>query len=107
MSAIKCSTCGHVEAMHTGAAGQCGVQFRKPTIPGARAGAHCGCEKFVHRTPAPKPLKKRFTVSRALALKYDLLVCACGHRPNNHFMDQAGKPCAQCLCTSYDERLRK
>lgn len=41
--------------------------------------------------------------SRQEALKLGLLICECGHRPNNHF-DWDDKPCAQCKCESYREK---
>lgn len=44
-----------------------------------------------------------FRMSRTQALRADLLVCRCGHRPNNHF-EHDKKPCAHCQCKSYDER---
>ncbi len=42
-------------------------------------------------------------MTRAEALSCDLLRCACGHRPNNHF-DHGNGPCAHCKCTAYRER---
>lgn len=46
-----------------------------------------------------------FKLTREEALKFDLLVCSCGHRPNNHF-DFGSKSCAHCKCKKYDERPR-
>jgi hypothetical protein len=45
----------------------------------------------------------RFTRSKALSL--GLIVCECGHPPNNHFgFDD--KPCAHCGCKKYRETVR-
>jgi hypothetical protein len=46
-----------------------------------------------------------FKFSRDEALKLDLLICSCGHRPNNHF-DFDKKSCAHCKCEKYEEQPR-
>lgn len=45
----------------------------------------------------------RFTRDNALAL--GLLVCRCGHPPNNHFGHDK-QPCAHCACKEYREIAR-
>jgi hypothetical protein len=40
------------------------------------------------------------------ALKYGLILCSCGHPPNNHF-DHGTKPCAFCDCASYEMTARR
>jgi len=44
-------------------------------------------------------------LTRNEALKFDLLVCKCGHRVNNHFEFRT-KPCAHCKCKEYSEKPR-
>ena len=41
-------------------------------------------------------------MSRETALQHGLIVCTCGHPPNNHF-DHSKKPCAHCECKKYVE----
>jgi len=49
-----------------------------------------------------KPLEKRGDVlvvemTMAQACAIDIVICECGHRPNNHF-DHGDRPCARCGC---------
>lgn len=45
------------------------------------------------------------TFTRDSALALNLLVCRCGHPPNNHFgFDK--QPCAHCKCEGYQEIAR-
>ena len=43
-----------------------------------------------------------FKFTRREALELDLLICKCGHRPNNHF-NWNKKSCAHCECKEYME----
>jgi len=48
--------------------------------------------------------KNVVALTREEALKLGIVFCTCGHPPNNHFMDQKGKPCAHCeKCQGYTE----
>jgi len=47
--------------------------------------------------------KVTFTMTRSDALIWDLLVCECRHRTNNHFGNGKGA-CAHCNCVEYRER---
>ncbi|MHA2280191.1 MAG: hypothetical protein ACXAC5_04885 [Promethearchaeota archaeon] len=51
---------------------------------------------------------KKITIelTREEALSLGLLVCKCGHPPNNHFSFD-NKPCAHCKCVEYKEIARK
>lgn len=44
------------------------------------------------------------TMTRERALELGLLVCACGHPENNHFIYEKGRPCAHCDCKALRER---
>jgi hypothetical protein len=39
--------------------------------------------------------------------KYGLIICKCGHYPNNHFDFQGKrkKPCAHCKCENYNPEI--
>jgi len=50
-----------------------------------------------------KKIKIEFT--RENALKLGLLICECGHPPNNHFSFKE-QPCAHCMCKKYREKAR-
>lgn len=50
-------------------------------------------------------LQTKLLLSIEDALKYGLILCACGHPPNNHF-EFRDRPCAFCDCKAYVMKAR-
>ena len=40
------------------------------------------------------------------AIEFGLILCSCGHPPNNHF-EHGTRPCAHCSCKEYEMTARR
>jgi len=49
--------------------------------------------------------KITITLTQLQAEKLGIVTCNCGHPPNNHFLEQKGKPCAHCTCKKYKQEI--